>query len=403
MRSWNYLPLVMGITIMSCFITGCEDKAYVDAPVSYPGVSIGDVSMEEGNDETTFDFVVSLDKPGISNAGVSYSVIDGTARVEKDYTATLKGSLLFGVNETQKHISVRIITDYLKEEDETFRVELSDPVNLVIRAGQATGLILNDDVLDQEIFIPQTGFISPESYPGMTLVWRDEFSGDTINPDNWVFETGTGNNGWGNHELQYYLRDNAFLFQDVLVIEAREEPYLGSAYTSARLKTQGKQSFKYGRIDIRAVTPETQGLWPALWMLGTNISQIGWPACGEIDIMELRGQQPNRVLGTVHYGASTAQHQFTGSSLLLPPGEKFSNTFHVFSLVWEENVLKWLVDDVEYFQFTVNDTGGAPYPFNRPFFFVMNVAVGGDFLGDPDASTQFPQRMLVDYIRVFQK
>jgi len=391
------LLLVLAVTM-----PGCKEEPYVDAPLVLPVLSIDDVSMEEGNDATTFNFALTLDGISLTNAGFRYEILDGTAKGGKDFIGTAEGSVLFGVHDGQKVISVPIITDYLKEDDETFEIRLFDPVNMTLERDHAVGTILNDDLLDQDIYVPETGYTSPESYPGMSLVWRDEFDGDTINPDNWSFDTGTGNNGWGNQELQYYRPENAFLFRDVLVLEARQEFFQGSEYTSARIKTQGKQSFKFGRIDIRAVTPETKGMWPALWMLGTNINQIGWPACGEIDIMELRGDQPNRALGTVHFGGSTAQHQYVGSSTLLPPGEKFSNTFHVFSLVWEQDVIKWLVDDVEYFEFTVDDTGTQAYPFNKSFFFVFNLAVGGTFPGDPDATSKFPQRMLVDYIRVFQ-
>lgn len=192
------------------------------------------------------------------------------------------------------------------------------------------------------------------------------------------------------------------MYDGHMVIEARNEAFGGSNYTSSRLITRGKREFRYGRIDIRAVLPEGRGLWPALWMLGRNITQVGWPACGEIDIMELIGSNPGRVLGTVHFGNSTAQRQFVGGSKTLPSGKKFSEEFHVFSLIWEQNRIRWLVDDEEYFEFTPAQSGGGPYPFNNHFFFIFNVAVGGTLPGSPDATTVFPQRMIVDYIRVFQ-
>lgn len=383
-------------------MTSCLDDEYSQPARELPVLSISDVTMDEGNEENSFNFVVTLEGHSFTNVGVEYTIIDSTAKMGQDYEGPSEATLLFTVNQTVKTISVPIVTDYLKEEDEVFTVVLSNPVNATIHKGRGTGTILNDDILDQEIFIPQTGYSTPESYPGMTLVWQDEFDGEEINSDNWNYDIGTGNNGWGNNELQYYREENAFLLQGNLIIEARNEPFENRSYTSARLKTQGKQKFRYGRIDIRAVTPETQGFWPALWMLGANISQIGWPACGEIDIMELRGQQPDRVLGTVHFGASTAQHQSSGSGTLLPPGEKFSNTFHVYSLIWEEDSITWLVDDEAFFTFSRDDIGNNPYPFNNDFFFVMNVAVGGNFVGDPDENSVFPQHLIVDYVRVFQ-
>lgn len=387
---------------VATFLTAClEDEPYEGPLRDLPAVSIADVSQEEGDDETTFTFTVSLTGLNVTNAGVKYRTVNGTAVEGQDFIGVLEGALLFGPAQTEKTITITILTDFLREEDEIFQVELFDPVNMTIDKGVATAVILNDDTAEGEIFIPD-GYTTPESYPGMELVWRDEFGGSVLNEEDWNYEIGTGNNGWGNNELQYYRRENTLIYDGNLVIEARDERFAGSDYTSSRLTTQGKQQFKFGRIDIRAVLPETQGLWPALWMLGANITQVGWPACGEIDIMELRGQQPDRVLGTVHFGGSTAQHQFVGGGFNLPAGEKFSNKFHVFSLIWEEDVIKWLVDDVEFYQFTADDIGNNFYPFNRDFFFIFNIAVGGNFLGSPDETTVFPQRMIVDYIRMFQ-
>jgi len=236
----------------------------------------------------------------------------------------------------------------------------------------------------------------------MELVWSDEFSDASLNTADWNFEIGRGNNGWGNNELQFYQEENTSIEEGNLVIEARRESFGGAEFTSSRLTTQNKQSFRFGRIDIRAVLPEGRGLWPALWMLGTKISSVGWPASGEIDIMELIGSQPGRVFGTVHYGTSFSTRQFTGRSATLPSGAEFSEEFHVFSLVWAENKIEWYVDDELYFEFDQNGVGAQPYPFNDRFFFIFNVAVGGDFPGSPDATTNFPQRMIVDYVRVFK-
>ncbi|HNE29984.1 MAG TPA: glycoside hydrolase family 16 protein, partial [Saprospiraceae bacterium] len=166
--------------------------------------------------------------------------------------------------------------------------------------------------------------------------------------------------------------------------------------------TKGKKQFKFGRVDIRAALPEGKGLWPALWMLGSNIDAVGWPACGEIDIMELAGDIPNRVVGTVHYGANTSQHQYNPMSKYLSGNANFQDEFHVFSIIWEADKIQFLVDDELYHTITPASLNGASYPFNKNFFFIFNVAVGGNFPGNPDSSTPFPQRMIVDYIRVFQ-
>ncbi|MCC6459333.1 MAG: family 16 glycosylhydrolase [Saprospiraceae bacterium] len=307
--------------------------------------------------------------------------------------------MVFSAGETAKTIVVPISADDVKEPDETFQVLLLNPVNATLARDRATGTLQNDDA-DNPFNIPATGYSTPETYAGKTLVWRDEFENNTLDPAAWTFETGAG--GWGNNELQYYRPENTFFAEGKLIIEARKENFSSAAYTSSRLITKGKKEFKFGRIDIRAALPEGQGIWPALWMLGGNISTAGWPACGEIDIMELVGHQPNRVHGTVHYGPSSGQHQQKGSNTALSGTAKFSDAFHVFSIVWAQDKIQWLVDDVQFYEVTAASIAPATYPFNQDFFFIFNVAVGGNWPGSPDGSTNFPQRMIVDYVRVFQ-
>lgn len=250
-----------------------------------------------------------------------------------------------------------------------------------------------------KLIVDDTGYSTPLSYPNYSLVWSDEFNGQAIKSTNWTFEI--GNSGWGNNELENYTEriENAFVSHGNLIIEARAEVFGGSNYTSARMITRAKKSFKYGRIDIRAKLPTGQGIWPALWMLGSNIGTVGWPACGEIDIMELIGKSPNKVYGTLHWGASVASHQSSGNNYTLSSGI-FNDQFHVFSMVWDANQIQLFVDDnPAYFTKNINDNA---LPFNNDFFFIFNVAVGGDWPGSPDGTTQFPQRMIVDYVRVFQ-
>jgi len=231
------------------------------------------------------------------------------------------------------------------------------------------------------------------------LVWSDEFDDTDINPQNWTYDLGA--NGWGNQELQNYTSnsDNSYVANGNLMIVAKEQ---GTGYTSARMKSIGLQEFQYGRIDVRAILPSGQGIWPAIWMLGHDFGSVGWPACGEIDIMELIGSSPNAVHGTIHYGANFSQHDFQGSSSYLPLSQSFNDEFHVFSIEWDENGITWYVDDVEFYSVDNNVTGTQPYPFDDEFFFIMNVAVGGQWPGYPDATTTFPQFMAVDYVRVFQ-
>lgn len=248
------------------------------------------------------------------------------------------------------------------------------------------------------------GFSSPKAYPGYKLVWSDEFNGKRLNEKAWNYETGTGSNGWGNNELEYYTArpENVFLSSGFLVIEARKENYNGSSYTSARITTQGKKEFTYGRIDIRAKLPVDQGIWPALWMLGNNISSVGWPECGEIDIMEVIGKNPSQVVGSFHWKKADGSQGTFNNRYNLPSGD-FSDAFHVFSLIWSKDSLQILVDNIPYVKASRQDLTNGPYPFDRRFFFIFNVAVGGNWPGPPDHTTRFPQRMYVDYVRVFQK
>lgn len=246
---------------------------------------------------------------------------------------------------------------------------------------------------------PTTGYVSATSYPGYTLVWSDEFNGSTLSSD-WTFDIGTGSSGWGNNELQYYTDQNYSLNSGYLEIHAKSETFNSQEYTSTRLKTQGLKSWKYGRIDVRAALPYSKGLWPAIWMLGDNITSSGWPSCGEIDIMELIGGEgfnDRTVYGTAHW--EQAGHAQYGNDYSLTAG-KFADEFHVYSIIWDANSIKWLVDDVQYSQLDI--TPAELSEFHQNFFLILNVAVGGNWPGSPDATSVFPQTMYVDYVRVFQ-
>lgn len=259
----------------------------------------------------------------------------------------------------------------------------------------------------KEPTISNVGYSTPLTYPNMTLVWQDEFDGTELNPTNWTHETGNGASGWGNNELQYYQPANTFLQEGNLVIKAKSEKLSGFNYTSSRIITKGKKEFKYGRVDIRAILPKGQGIWPALWMLGSNINDpgMGWPKCGEIDIMELIGGtgsgagRNDKVYGTVHWD-NAGNYASYGGNTLLTNGKIFNDEFHVFSMVWDDTTIKWYLDDVQFH--IIDITPAELSEFKEKFFFIFNVAVGGKWPGSPDGTTVFPQRMVVDYIRVFQ-
>lgn len=245
-----------------------------------------------------------------------------------------------------------------------------------------------------------TGYSTPLSYTGMTLMWQDEFDGPELNPDFWSFELGTGSNGWGNNELQYYKKENTSFQDGHLIVTAKKEIFSERDYTSSRLITKDKKSFQYGRVDIRAALPKGQGIWPALWMLGSNIATVPWPACGEIDIMEMIGGsgRENTVHGTVHWD-NNGQYAYYGKGKTLASGT-YADEFHVFSIVRTATAITWYVDDV---QFNVVDiTPPALSEFKNEYFFIINLAVGGNWPGSPNTTTTFPQHLVVDYIRAFE-
>ena len=229
------------------------------------------------------------------------------------------------------------------------------------------------------------------------VVWSDEFNGSGA-PDGskWTMETGAG--GWGNNESQFYTnrRENVRQEGGNLVIEARRESYNGAPYTSGRLITSGKFSQTYGKMEARIKIPRGQGIWPAFWMLGQDINSVGWPNSGEIDIMENVGKEPNTVYGTVHGPGYSGGGGITGSRNI---GRPLADDFHQYAIEWSPNLIRWFLDGSEFHRVTPANVTGA-WVFNKPEFLLLNVAVGGNWPGYPDGSTQFPQTMLVDWVRV---
>jgi len=239
-----------------------------------------------------------------------------------------------------------------------------------------------------------------------SLVWSDEFdgpSGAAVDATKWTPEVGN-NGGWGNNELEYYTgrTDNAFQSGGSLVIKAIKENFNGFQYTSARLITKNKFSPLYGRVETRIKMPYGQGIWPAFWMLGNNIDTVSWPTCGEVDIMENLGREPSIIHGTMHgpgySGGNGPTAQYT-----LANNQHFSDAFHTFAVEWEPNVVRWYCDGILYKTRTPADIPGHTWVFDHPFFIILNLAVGGNWPGNPDATTVFPQTLQVDYVRVYQR
>jgi len=243
-----------------------------------------------------------------------------------------------------------------------------------------------------------------------SLVWSDEF--ETIDSGNWSFET--GGHGWGNQELQHYTDGrNAFIQYDamagsrVLVIEARRGAPAGATcwygacqYSSSRMVTRGKQAFRHGRMEARIRLPQTQGIWPAFWMLGGNFAEVGWPQSGEIDIMEHVGSEPTLTHGALHGPGYSGNTPIAGTHDLR---QRADAAYHVYAVEWDATGIRWFVDDVQFYAVTrAQVEARGPWVFDQPFFLLLNVAVGGSWPGSPDTGSVFPQRMYVDWVRVHQ-
>ena len=235
--------------------------------------------------------------------------------------------------------------------------------------------------------------------PGWELAWHDEFDGDAIDSANWTYDIGAG--GWGNGEAQYYTSrtENARVEDGMLVIEAHQEKHEDSYYTSARLKTQGLQSFQYGRIEARLKVPAGDGLWPAFWMLGSSFDGTNWPDCGEIDIMEYVGREPDLIIGTLHgpgYSGALGVSQWNRQEYAI------ADDFHTFAIEWKAEQIDWYYDGEKYHTVTPGDLSGRQWVFDQPFFIILNLALGGTLGGPIGLDTVFPAHFYVDYVRVYQ-
>ena len=393
MESPKFLIFSLALLFM---MSGCSSE---EVTKKTPAVIISDESVMEGDAGTTsLNFLVKLQEVVDTDVLVNYTTDDGSAFQNLDYTKK-SGSITIPAGSLEATITLEIKTDLIKEGNEVFRLRFDVDAGIKLSKSSATITIANDD---SELPYSLDDYSTPASYTGWTQTWADEFDGTSINASWWTHEIGGG--GWGNKELEYYTSrsENSRVESGNLIIEARNDNWDGHEYTSARMITKGKKTFGTSRTDIRARLPYGQGIWPALWMLGNNIDTKSWPACGEIDIMELIGKEPSTTHATVHWGSDFANHKYTGNAYMLSD-EKFNDRYHVFSVVRELNQMWFFVDDILIYEFSSKDLQGQPNPFNEDYFFIFNVAVGGNWPGNPDGTTIFPQKMEVDYIRVFEK
>jgi beta-glucanase (GH16 family) len=369
-----------------------------------PKISIKDVTKQEGNKGiNAVKIKISLNKTSPKTITVVYNTVEGTAKANEDFITATNKSLNFKPGQKEKTITVLIQGDKVKEGDDQFTINFSAQTNALVEKNTATITILNDDT---KVGFSNTGYDAPVTYEGYNLAWADEFNGSQLNSKDWTHQNGDGCPtlcGWGNNELQFYTdrKDNLFFQDGKLVIEAKKEAMQGKEFTSSKIVTSLKKAFKYGRVDIRAILPKGKGIWPALWMLPQTNKYGGWPMSGEIDIMEMIGHEANKVHGTLHYGEAWPKNAQKGGNFTLTTG-LFNDAFHVFSIEWKEDQIKWFIDGNLYATVNKADMGAAHYPFNEDFYFIFNLAVGGNWPGNPDANTYLPQWLIVDYIRVYQ-
>ncbi|MEM7660373.1 MAG: family 16 glycosylhydrolase [Bacteroidota bacterium] len=387
-----FRPLLAGLLPVLLMIASCTP----DETNDIQQINASVIAFTETDNTTTVSVPLTLVGTVVAPVEVTYRWEEGQAKKGSDFEAE-GGTFTFSPDEMEKTLELQLIGDNNLELTETFDLFLTvDGRDFVVQ------LSIQDNDPIEAILSDADGFYTPETYESMTLAFSDEFNDASLDESTWTYEIGDGCDkglcGWGNNELQNYTNEseNIRMEDGKLIITALKDQL--NNYTSARIITEDKIELQYGRIDIRAKMPKGQGLWPALWMLGANISEVSWPECGEIDIMELVGHEPEATHGTVHYdnnGYTTS----TGVSTL--SSGDLSDQFHVYSIIWERDVIKWYLDN-ELFKTFTRASGDGGYPFNAPFYFIMNVAVGGNWPGYPDDTTVFPQTMEVDYLRVFQ-
>ena len=301
-------------------------------------------------------------------------------------------------DETEPYISTEGYYEYTYALTGSYTIEVKafGPSGRFLKKERTVAVIAEEPINTGE------GYTTPSNYPNMELYWSDEFNGTELNDEDWCYDIGNGCPnlcGWGNNELEYYREENCEVKGGVLILEAKDEQFSGYNYTSGKVVTRGKQSFHLGRIDIRAQLPEGQGLWPALWLLGVNQQTVGWPKCGEIDIMEMVGGNGRE--NTVSANAFWDENGVADfSGLHTKPFGTFADKFHVFSLIWTEESLKYYVDDQLYHTLSISQE--AKSELQKEMYMILNVAVGGNWPGSPNNTTSFPTSMKVDYIRAFR-
>ncbi|MBS4062642.1 MAG: family 16 glycosylhydrolase [Bacteroidetes bacterium] len=388
------------------------------AAMAYRSIQNGEIYVQIP-DDGDYEYHIQVNKPNLTIVkGRTYALYfdartDGGTRsigayvgmMEKDWQAF--GFQTFNITSTKTRYSFTFTMDKNTEFLSQVSFQLGGP-GAALQPGVYLDNIALYDLTGGTVPKP-TAMPTPASIPS-NLVWSDEFNGSAVDTSNWTFDIGRGMNGWGNQELQYYTEQNATVANGLLTITAKKESYKGASYTSSRLKTLGKREFLYGRIEMRAKLPYGQGIWPAFWTLGHDIETVGWPKCGEIDILEMVGGgsggdsselRDDTAVTSLHYEQTDGNHWNHGSTYTLGTGI-LNDGFHTYSIVWDENYIYTFIDGVQYGAQQITDANRYD-EFHKRHFILLNLAVGGVWPGYPDKYTTFPQVYQIDYVRVYQK
>lgn len=376
----------------------------ISGTVAPVGMTIADrIEIPEGSEQQRITIPISLDRISVNPVRIGYTVnstpvVNGAA---EDFGALEDGEVIFSPGELQKSISFFALGDQFVEGDESLEIQWIDPINADPSQESTVVTLLNDDFG----FDPfKAGYVPPTSYPGWLFEREFNFRGQTTSFDRvpWTREDGVPE--WRSGQFQQYTNEteNSWI-QDMLVIGAVKDP-IGSnfAYTSARIgPAPASTGFQYGRLDIRAKLPDVAGLRASIYLRGISCPTPVWPNCGELNIAEVLGSSPGQVEGSILFGPDDTDQQSIRGTFKLPAGEAISDEFHVFSIIWREDRIEWLIDNQSYHYVEASFIDPYVYPFNESRHLVFSLAVGGEGAGDPNATT-FPQYMLVDYVRVYR-
>ena len=384
----NLLKLFfLSLLMASCHTGGNEENT--------PTVKMKLRNDYEGTGQNKIlDVTVVLSSPATVPVTVTYSTVDSTAKGGMDFIPITHGTLVFNPGETSKKINIELVSDSIMEFTESFKLMITNVENAKL-AGPILSITIYDDDLTRPTLL-EDGYITPKSYPGMKLRFADEFNDSIINYFTWNYETGEG--PWGVGQLQEFTdkSENLSVKNGKLRITAINN---NGHFTSGRINTVNTNSVHFGVIDIRAKLPSGRGIFPSIWLLNTDYNGSNWPKCGEIDIAALNGNIPSQIIGIAYYSASGPRNK-EGFYSLPDYTNSFSDQFHIFTIIWQNDRIEWFVDYKKYMEIVQDDVGND-WPFNSSFYFYLDLVVGGTLVGDPDNTTVFPQTMEVDYIRAF--